>query len=93
LVREAFVRAFSNSKALSSYAGLTSTPFSSGGAKRDQGIGKAGNRRLRTVMVELAWIRQRYQPNSAEVTRFRERVSAPADAYARSWLSRWHESC
>jgi transposase len=75
LVREAFVREFSNSKALGSYAGLTSTPFSSGGTDREQGIGKAGNRRLRTVMVELAWIWQRYQPGSAEVTWFRERVS------------------
>ena len=54
LVREAFVRHFSNGKALGSYAGLTSTPYSSGGIDREQGIGKAGNRRLRTVMVELA---------------------------------------
>jgi transposase len=75
LVREAFVREFANGKALGSYAGLTSTPFSSGGTEREQGIGKAGNRRLRTVMVELAWIWQRYQPGSAEVTWFRERVS------------------
>src|SRR6516164_6904658 len=48
LVREAFVRRFSNGKALGSYAGLTSTPYSSGGINREQGIGKAGNRRLRT---------------------------------------------
>ena len=59
LVREAFVRHFSNGKALGSYAGLTSTPYSSGGINREQGIGKAGNRRLRTVMVELAWLWQR----------------------------------
>ena len=75
LVREAFVREFSNSKALGSYAGLTSTPFSSGSTEREQGISKAGNRRIRTVMVELAWMWQRYQPASAEVTWFRERVS------------------
>ena len=54
LVREAFVRRFANGKALGSYAGLASTPYSSGGIDREQGIGKAGNRRLRTVMVELA---------------------------------------
>jgi transposase len=74
LVREAFVREFANGKALGSYAGLTGTPFSSGGTEREQGIDKAGNRRLRTVMVELAWLWQRYQPGSALVSWFRERV-------------------
>jgi len=75
LVREGFVREFANGKALGSYAGLTATPFSSGGIEREQGIGKAGNARLRTVMVELAWLWQRYQPASAQVSWFRERIS------------------
>jgi len=74
LVREAFVREFANGKALGSYAGLSPTPFSSGGTEREQGIDKAGNRRLRTVMIELAWLWQRYQPGSAQVIWFRERV-------------------
>jgi transposase len=75
LVREAFVREFANGKTLGSYAGLTPTPFSSGAAEREQGIGKAGNRRLRTAMIELAWLWQRYQPGSVLVGWFRERVS------------------
>lgn len=75
LVREAFVRKFASSKALGSYAGLTATPYSSGSMEREQGISKAGNRRLRTVMVELAWLWQRYQPGSTQVTWFRERVT------------------
>ena len=62
LVREAFVRPFANGKALGAYAGLSPTPYSSGGTEREQGIGRAGNARLRTVLVELAWIWQRYQP-------------------------------
>jgi transposase len=74
LVREAFVREFANGKALGSYAGLAATPYSSGSTEREQGISKAGNRRLRTVMVELAWLWQRYQPGSAQVGWFRERV-------------------
>ena len=74
LVREGFVREFANGKALGSYAGLTSTPYNSGGIEREQGIGKAGNARLRNMMVELAWLWQRYQPNSAQVGWFRERV-------------------
>src|SRR5438034_3051215 len=65
LVREAFVRRFANGKALGSYAGLASSPYSSGGIDREQGIGKGGNRRLRTVMVELAWLWTRYQPAGA----------------------------
>ena len=74
LVREAFVRRFANGKALGAYAGLTATPYSSGGLEREQGIGKAGNRRLRSVMVELAWLWHRYQPGAAQVVWFRERV-------------------
>src|SRR6516164_747832 len=76
LVREAFVRRFANDKALGSYAGLTSTPYSSGSIDREQGIGKAGNRRLRTVMVELAWLWQRYQPGTSQVVWFRKRVGS-----------------
>jgi transposase len=75
LVREAFVREFANGKSLGSYAGLCATPYSSGGTDREQGISKAGNRRLRTVMIELAWHWQRYQPSSAEVNWFRARVN------------------
>ena len=69
-----FVRGFANSKALGSYAGLSATPFNSGSVKREQGIGKAGNRRLRTVMIELAWLWQRYQPGSALVHWYRSRA-------------------
>ncbi|HEY1895353.1 MAG TPA: IS110 family transposase [Terracidiphilus sp.] len=76
LVREAFVRRFANGKTLGSYAGLASSPFSSGGVDRERGIGKAGNRRVRTVMVELAWLWIRYQPAAAQVCWFRERVGS-----------------
>jgi transposase len=72
---EGFVREFANGKALGSYAGLAATPYSSGGIEREQGISKAGNAWLRTVMVELAWLWQRYQPGSAQVRWFRTRIS------------------
>ena len=78
LVREAFVRRFADGKALGSYAGLASSPYSSGGIDREQGIGKAGNRRVRTVMVELAWLWTRYQPGAAQVFSFREPLVALA---------------
>ena len=65
LVREGFVRECRNGRALGSYAGLTGTPWASGGTAREQGISKAGNRHLRTAAVELAWLWRRWQPDSA----------------------------
>jgi|SRR5277367_6770143 len=86
LVREAFVRRFANGKALGSYAGLAFSPYSSGGIDREQGIGRAGNRRVRTVMVELAWLWTRYQPAAAQVFWFRERVGYPTNATTSIYL-------
>lgn len=58
-------RHFRNRKAVGSFAGLTGTPYDSGETLREQGISKAGNSRVRTNMIELAWLWVRYQPNSA----------------------------
>jgi transposase len=74
LVREGFVRHFRSAKALGSYAGLVGTPFASGGFSHEQGITKSGNRRLRTAVVELAWLWLRYQPGSALSRWFAERL-------------------
>ena len=57
-------RKFKNRREVGSAAGLTPTPFASGYVGREQGISKAGNRRVRAVMVELAWCWLRYQPDS-----------------------------
>ena len=38
------------------YAGLAPTPWQSGSIDHEQGVSKAGNPRLRTTMVELAWL-------------------------------------
>jgi transposase len=57
-------RKFDNPRQVGSLAGLTGTPYSSGKMNREQGISKAGNWRVRRVMVELAWIWLRYQPDS-----------------------------
>jgi transposase len=76
LTWEAFVRPFRNRRALAGYAGLTGTPFDSGGRQREQGIGKAGNRRLRAALVELAWLWLRYQPDSTLAAWFRRRTQA-----------------
>jgi transposase len=74
LVHEAFVRDFRNARALGSYAGLTGTPYNSGNTRREQGISKDGNRRLRAALVELAWMWLRYQPGCALSRWFHDRL-------------------
>jgi len=74
LVGEVFYRSFDNRKQLASYVGLTPAHFQSGAMSRDQGISKAGNAKARTVMVELAWLWLRHQPESPLSVWFRERV-------------------
>ena len=76
LVMEFFAwRGFRNRRELGACAGLTGTPYDSGGSKRDQGISKAGNRRARTMMIEIVWLWLRYQPNSKLSRWFRERFA------------------
>lgn len=57
-------RQINNRRQLAALAGLTPTPFDSGDSVREQGISKAGNRRLRTMAVEIAWCWLQYQPQS-----------------------------
>ena len=72
---EIFYREFANRRSLGSYLGLTPSPFRSGGMDRDQGISKAGNPRGRTVMIELAWLWLRYQPQSGLARWFKARTN------------------
>lgn len=69
-------RDFRNVKQVGSAAGLTPTPYDSGGIEREQGISKAGNRRIRAVMVEVAWYWLRYQPQSNLSCWFKERFGS-----------------
>lgn len=71
---EALFRRFDNRRQIAAYAGLAPSPWQSGGTDREQGISKAGNRRLRHAMIELAWFWLRHQPDSALSLWFRERV-------------------
>jgi len=74
LVMEFFSwRDFANGKQVGACAGLTPTPFTSGDSEREQGISKAGNKRIRTLMVELAWQWLRHQPDSQLSRWYRER--------------------
>jgi transposase len=62
-------RKFRNRREVGALAGLCGTPYDSGEGAREQGISKAGNKRVRWVMVELAWSWLKFQPDS-ELTKW-----------------------
>jgi transposase len=68
-------RKFRNRREVAALAGLTPTPYDSGRKLREQGISKAGNRRIRTLAIEIAWAWLRYQPRSKLSQWFSERFA------------------
>ncbi|HLW91097.1 MAG TPA: IS110 family transposase [Roseiarcus sp.] len=72
---EGLFRQFDNRRQLAAYAGLAPTPWQSGSIDREQGVSKAGNARLRTTLIQLAWLWLRHQPRSALSRWFHERVA------------------
>lgn len=71
---EGLSRHFDNRRQVAAYAGLAPTPWQSGSVAHDQGVSKAGNPRLRTMLVQMAWLWVRHQPRSALTLWFKERV-------------------
>ncbi len=71
---ECLSRHFDNRRQVASHAELAASPWQSGSINREQGVSKAGNPRLRTTMVQLAWLWLHHQPNSTLSRWFQERV-------------------
>lgn len=69
-------RDFKNRRQVAGCAGLDPTPYDSGQSRREQGISKAGSKRIRWLMVELAWSWLRFQPHSGLSGWFRKRFGA-----------------
>src|SRR6516162_6991573 len=65
LVNEVLSRPLRDRRAVARYAGLTGAPDESGAKRREQGLAKAGNARVRRGMIQLAWRFLRFQKNSA----------------------------
>lgn len=65
---------FSNRGQVSSYTGLCPSEYSSGGSRRQGGINRHGNRRLRTALVEAAWRLMRHQPKWKRLEKVREKL-------------------
>ena len=71
---EGLFRSFSNRRQVAAYAGLAPTPWQSGSVTHEQGVSKAGNPRLRTTMIQLAWLWVRHQPHSILTQWFHQRA-------------------
>jgi len=66
-------RAFRNRRQIGGLLGLAPTPYDSGESTQEQGISGAGNKRLQSISIELAWNWVRWQPLSALTQWYRAR--------------------
>ena len=73
--REFSWRGFKNRRQVGSLVGLTSTPHQSGDSSQERGISRAGNRHVRGVAIDLAWLWLRLQPESELTQWFNRRFA------------------
>jgi transposase len=75
LVHEILSRGLRDRRAVARYAGLTGAPSESGAKRRERGLAKAGNTRVRRGMRQLAWRFLRFQPDSGLARWWRARTA------------------
>jgi len=75
LVNEVLSRRMRDRKAVARYAGLTGSPDESGTKRREQGLARAGNARVRRGMIQLAWRFLLFQKESALALWYRARTA------------------
>src|SRR5207244_739924 len=75
LVHEVLSRPMRDRKAVARYAGLTGSPDESGAKRREQGLARAGNARVRRGMIQLAWRFLMFQKESALALWYRARTA------------------
>ena len=80
LVHEVLTRNLRDRRAVARYAGLTGTPDESGSKRREKGLAKSGNSRVRRGLIQLAWRFLRFQKNSALARWYRARTEGPKGA-------------
>ena len=86
LAREVFVRTFKSRSHLGSYLGLTPSAFDSGSSTKCQGISKAGNSWARRILIEIAWLWLRRQPDSPLTRWYQARTKAQSPRIRRIML-------
>ena len=64
LVQEVLSRNLRDRRAVARYAGLTGSPDESGSKRREKGLARAGNARVRRGLIQLAWRFLRFQKDS-----------------------------
>lgn len=69
-------RAFRHRREIGGLLGFAPTPYNSGESQHDQGISGAGNARLQSISIQLAWNWVRWQPDSALTRWYRDRFGA-----------------
>jgi transposase len=74
--RELCWRGFKNRRQVGSLIGLTPTPHQSGDSSRQRGISRAGNRHMRGIAIDLAWLWLRQQPQSELTLWFNRRFAS-----------------
>ena len=74
LVQEVLARNMRDRRAIARYAGLTGSPDESGTKRREKGLARSGNARVRRGMIQLAWRFLMFQKNSALAQWFRART-------------------
>ena len=75
LVHEVLSRNLRDRRAVARYAGLTGSPDESGSKRREKGLAKAGNARVRRGMIQLAWRFLMFQKGSALAQWYRARIA------------------
>jgi len=80
LVQEVLSRNLRDRRAVARYAGLTGSPDESGSKRREKGLSKSGNARVRRGLIQLAWRFLMFQKNSALAQWFRSRTEGPKGA-------------
>lgn len=75
LVHEVLSRNLRDRRAVARYAGLTGSPDESGSKRREKGLARAGNARVRRGMIQLAWRFLMFQKESALVQWYRARTA------------------
>ena len=83
---EALYRSFDNRRQVAAFVGLAGTPWQSGSIDHEQGVSKGGNQRLRTAMIQLAWLWPRHQPGSALARWFVERTKGASKLHKKKMV-------
>ncbi len=86
LVHEVLSRDLRDRRAVARYAGLTGAPDESGARRREKGLAKVGNARVRRGMLQLAWRFLRFQPDSGLACWWRTRTAGARGATRKTMI-------